>query len=84
MLFERRNLRCAPNFARHASLCLSSRNVGYFATMGGVPDSDLANSRYILMFGANRAEAFEPPYNQDMVEGIKKGASARLDGIGPH
>ncbi len=63
-----------PNFARHASLCLASRNVGYFATMGGVPDSDLANSRYIVMFGANRAESFEPPYNQDMVEGIKKGA----------
>ena len=48
-----------PNFARHASLCLSSRNVGYFATMGGVPDSDLVNSKYILMFGANRLESFE-------------------------
>ncbi len=62
-----------PNFARHASLCLASRNVGYFGTMGGVPDSDLANSRYIIMFGANRAEAFEPPYNIDMIESIKKG-----------
>jgi thiosulfate reductase/polysulfide reductase chain A len=62
-----------PNFARHASLCLASRNVGYFGTMGGVPDSDLGNSKYIIMFGANRAEAFEPPYNIDMIESIKKG-----------
>ena len=62
-----------PNFARHASLCLASRNVGYFGTMGGVPDSDLANSKYTIMFGANRAEAFEPPYNIDMIESIKKG-----------
>lgn len=63
-----------PNFARHASLCLSSRNVGYFATMGGVPDSDLANSKYILMFGANRLESFELPYNIDLIEGVKNGA----------
>jgi thiosulfate reductase/polysulfide reductase chain A len=62
------------NFARHATLCLASRNVGYFGTMGGVPDADLANSKYILMFGANRLESFELPYNIDLIEGIKKGA----------
>lgn len=62
-----------PNFARHATLCLASRNVGYFGTMGAVPDSDLAHSKYIIMFGANRAESFEPPYNTDMIEGIKNG-----------
>jgi thiosulfate reductase/polysulfide reductase chain A len=62
-----------PNFARHATLCLASRNVGYFATMGGVPDSDLAHSKYMLMFGANRAESFEPPDNMDMIEGIENG-----------
>ena len=61
------------NFVRHATLCLASRNVGYFATMGGVPDADLANSKYIIMFGANRLESFELPYNIDMIEGIKKG-----------
>lgn len=63
-----------PNFSRHVTLCLGSRNVGYFCTMGGVPDSDLANARYILMFGANRLEAFEPPYNSDLIEGIARGA----------
>jgi thiosulfate reductase/polysulfide reductase chain A len=63
-----------PNFARHASLCLSSRNVGYFATMGGVPASDLANAKYILMFGANRSEAFDLPDNWTLIEGVKKGA----------
>ncbi len=63
-----------PNFARHATLCLASRNVGYFATMGGVPASDLANAKYILMFGANRAESFELPDNWTMIEGIKNGA----------
>ena len=62
------------NFARHATLCLASRNVGYFATMGGVPDADLSNSKYILMYGANRLESFELPYNIDLIDGIQKGA----------
>ncbi len=63
-----------PNFARHASLCLASRNIGYFATMGGVPDSDLVNSKYILMYGANRLESFELPYNIDLIDAIQNGA----------
>lgn len=63
-----------PNFARHATLCLSSRNIGYFATMGGVPDADLASSKYILMYGANRLEAFELPYNIDLIDAIENGA----------
>jgi thiosulfate reductase / polysulfide reductase chain A len=63
-----------PNFARHATLCLASRNVGYFATMGGVPASDLTNAKYILMFGANRTESFELPHNWTLIEGIKNGA----------
>ncbi len=63
-----------PNFARHASLCLASRNVGYFATMGGVPGSDLAHAKYILMLGANRTESFELPDNWSLIEGLKRGA----------
>ncbi len=63
-----------PNFARHATLCLASRNAGYFATMGGVPDADLANAEYILMFGANRMEAFELPHNRDLIAGLQNGA----------
>ncbi len=63
-----------PNFARHATLCLASRNVGYFATMGGVPGSDLAHAKHILMFGANRTESFELPHNWTLIEGIKNGA----------
>lgn len=63
-----------PNFARHATLCLASRNVGYFGTMGGVPDSDLLNAKYILMFGANRMESFELPYNRDLISAMANGA----------
>ncbi len=63
-----------PNFARHATLCLASRNVGYFATMGGVPDADLVNAKYILMFGANRMESFELPHNRDLITGLQNGA----------
>ncbi|MEE8428681.1 MAG: molybdopterin-dependent oxidoreductase, partial [Gammaproteobacteria bacterium] len=63
-----------PNFARHATLCLASRNVGYFGTMGGVPNSDLANAKYIMMLGANRLESFELPFNIDLIDGIKNGA----------
>ena len=62
------------NNARHASLCLASRNVGYFASMGGVPEIDLANSKYIIMYGANRLESFELPYNIDLVDAVQKGA----------
>ncbi|MBI5041722.1 MAG: molybdopterin-dependent oxidoreductase [Gammaproteobacteria bacterium] len=61
------------NNARHATLCLASRNVGYFASMGGVPEIDLANSKYILMYGANRLESFELPYNIDLVDAVQKG-----------
>lgn len=63
-----------PNFARHATLCLASRNVGYFGTMGGVPDSDITNARYILMFGANRMESFELPYNRELIDAMANGA----------
>ncbi len=63
-----------PNFARHATLCLASRQVGYYATLGGVPDADLAHSKYIVMFGANRLESFELPYNIELIEAIEKGA----------
>lgn len=63
-----------PNFARHATLCLASRQVGYYATLGGVPDADLTNSKYIVMFGANRLESFELPYNIELIEAIEKGA----------
>lgn len=63
-----------PNFARHATLCLASRNIGYFATMGGVPDADLARSKYILMYGANRLESFELPYNIDLIDALDNGA----------
>ncbi len=63
-----------PNFVRHATLCLASRNVGYFGTMGGVPDSDIRNSKYILMFGANRLESFELPYNIELITAIERGA----------
>jgi thiosulfate reductase/polysulfide reductase chain A len=62
------------NFARHATLCLASRNVGYFATMGGVPEVELDKSKYIVMFGANRLESFELPYNIDLITGLKNGA----------
>ena len=63
-----------PNFARHATLCLASRQVGYFGTMGGVPSCDLANAKYILTFGANLAESFMLPDNRNIIEGIKNGA----------
>ena len=55
-------------------MCLASRQVGYYATLGGVPDADLAHSKYIVMFGANRLESFELPYNIELIEAIEKGA----------
>jgi thiosulfate reductase / polysulfide reductase chain A len=66
-----RNLGAAfgsPNQVRHPTLCLASVNLAYSLTFGTVPAFDLLNSKYIIMSGANRMEAFITPDTMDLIE----------------
>lgn len=58
----------SPNIVRHATLCLASVNLAYSSTFGTVPSFDLLNSKYIIMSGANRLEAFITPDTMDLIE----------------
>src|SRR6266496_495072 len=58
----------SPNIVRHPTLCLASVNLAYSATFGTVPSFDLANSKYIIMSGANRFESFITPDTMDLID----------------
>jgi len=62
----------SPNTVRHASLCLTSGNVGFFVTYGTVPEYDIENSRYVIMSGANRLESFITPDSIDLMSVLRR------------
>jgi len=62
----------SPNHVRHPSLCLASGNTAFFGTFGHVPGYDIAESRYMIMSGANRLESFITPDTMDLVEVMSK------------
>ncbi|HET8648368.1 MAG TPA: molybdopterin-dependent oxidoreductase, partial [Vicinamibacteria bacterium] len=72
----------SPNTARHASMCLTSGNVGFFITYGTVPEYDLENSRYVIMSGANRLESFITPDTMDLMK-VLRTKKARLVYLDP-
>ncbi|MFK5881413.1 MAG: molybdopterin-dependent oxidoreductase [Sulfurospirillum sp.] len=51
----------SSNFINHASLCLQTAISGYALTIGGYGQADLENAKYVIMAGANRAEAILTP-----------------------
>lgn len=55
----------STNTVRHPTLCLSSVIQGWSSVYGVLPDADLKNSKFVLMFGANRAEAIVTPDSMD-------------------
>lgn len=57
-----------PNTLRHPTLCLSSNIQGFGATFGTNPTPDVKNADYIIMSGANRAEALMTPDSIDMIK----------------
>ncbi len=59
----------SPNTVRHPTLCLSSNIQGFGATFGTNPTPDVLNADYIIMSGANRAEAIMTPDTIDMLNG---------------
>ncbi len=56
----------STNFLNHASICLQTMVSGYATTLGGFGMADMENAKYVIMAGANRAEAILTPDTMDM------------------
>ncbi len=61
----------SANWLNHASLCLQTVVSGYAVTLGKYPTADLENAEYVIMAGANRAEAIVTPDTMDMFKKTK-------------
>jgi thiosulfate reductase/polysulfide reductase chain A len=72
----------SSNWLNHASLCLRTVVSGYGVTLGAYPMADLENAEYIIMAGANRAEAIVTPDTMDFFKRTK-GRGAKLICIDP-
>ena len=72
----------SANWLNHASICLQTVASGYGVTIGAYPQSDLENADYIIMAGANRAEAIVTPDTMDVFKRTK-GRGAKLICIDP-
>ena len=56
----------STNFINHASICLQTTVSGYALTIGGYGQADLDNTKYVIMAGANRAEAIITPDTMEL------------------
>ena len=72
----------SANWLNHASICLQTVASGYGVTMGTYPQADLENAEYIIMAGANRAEAIVTPDTMDVFKRTK-GRGAKLVCVDP-
>ncbi len=72
----------SSNFVNHASICLQTTVSGYALTIGGYGQADLENAEYVIMAGANRAEAIVTPDTMDIFKRTK-GRGAKLVVIDP-
>ncbi len=72
----------SSNWLNHASLCLQTVISGYGVTIGGYAAADFENAEYIIMAGANRAEAIVTPDTMDIFKRTK-GRGAKLICVDP-
>lgn len=56
----------STNFVNHSSICLKTTTAGYALTLGSYGKADMENAKYVIMAGANRAEAILTPDTMDM------------------
>lgn len=56
----------STNFVNHSSICLKTTIKGYGLTLGAYGKADMENAKYVIMAGANRAEAILTPDTMDM------------------
>jgi len=72
----------SANWLNHASVCLQTVASGYGVTLGAYPQADLDNAEYVIMAGANRAEAIVTPDTMDLFKRTK-GRGAKMICIDP-
>jgi thiosulfate reductase/polysulfide reductase chain A len=72
----------SANWLNHSSICLQTVASAYGVTIGAYPQADLDNAEYIVMAGANRAEAIVTPDTMDVFKRTK-GRGAKLICIDP-
>ncbi len=58
----------SPNSLRHPTLCLSSNIRGFQSVFGTYPTVDVKGARYLILAGADRAEAISTPDTTDMFD----------------
>ena len=62
----------SSNFVNHSSICLQTTTSGYALTIGAYGQADLENADYIILAGANRAEAIVTPDTMDLFKRTKR------------
>jgi thiosulfate reductase/polysulfide reductase chain A len=72
----------SANWLNHSSLCLQTVASGYGVTLGAYPQADLENAQYVIMAGANRAEAIVTPDTMSLFKRTN-GRGAKLVCIDP-
>ena len=72
----------STNWLNHSSICLQTVASAYGVTLGAYPAADLENATYIIMAGANRAEAIVTPDTMTLFKRTK-GRGAKLVCIDP-
>ncbi len=58
----------STNFVNHSSICLQTTISGYALTIGSYGKADMENANYVIMAGANRAEAILTPRHHGYVQ----------------
>ncbi len=72
----------SANFLNHSTICLQTAVSGYSLTLGGYGQADLENAKYVIMAGANRAEAILTPDTPDLFKRTR-GRGAQLVVVDP-
>ena len=72
----------SSHWLNHATLCLATAVSGYAMTIGGYGQADLQNAKYVIMAGANRAEAIVTPDSMDFFKRTN-GRGAKLVVVDP-
>ncbi len=71
-----------PNYVDEISICLETTLAGYFNTIGAYGEADLNNADYLIIAGANRAEAIITPDTMDMFK-RNRGRGLKVIAIDP-
>ncbi len=72
----------SANWLNHSSICLQTVSSAYNLTLGAYPGADLKNATYVIMAGANRAEAIVTPDTMTLFKNTK-GKGTKLICIDP-